>query len=312
MNYIDSLYGTLLIPEWTSDLIIHALEMHGEWGATEAELAASVIPTNAKLWDLGAFVGTFSLGVAQHTRLNSVIALEINPDLSIPLRYNLEKNLNVPSTVVSSGVGPEAGWLTALGSSIDNHGAQSFKFHIDETAEAIPCVSLPGLRALHGNYDAIKLDIEGMERAVLIGDSNYLREYKPVIWAECNEDRNSLELFSALKWLGYKISYVGFPAFREGNFMKENDLIYPLAYEAALLATADELLSDFSERFSRQEIIYRCIDSQFDLRRALYDTPRWGEKSWESLNRAELIARLGRVVQGSRLCDFLLPFKKSP
>lgn len=309
MSCIDTLYGPVDLPDWPNDLIVRALRTHGEWARTEAALAASVIPEGARLWDLGAFLGTFSMGVARHRQLSSVLAVEANPALADPLRANLTRNLDVPSVVFSGGIGPRPGWIGPSGTEVpdDNHGAQSFTFLTEPVEGAIACTALPALRARHGGYDVLKLDLEGMEREVMMGDRDYLRENQPVIWTECNEAMSSLSLYEALRWLGYRIGYVAFPAFRRDNFLNAADLIHPQAYEAALLAAPAALFDRFSPDAGKQEVIFRVIESTFDLRKALFDTPRWGHPEWQDLSRPELLARMGRIMQGSRLQEFLNP-----
>ncbi|MFD1794880.1 FkbM family methyltransferase [Paracoccus aurantiacus] len=309
METPDSLYGPLQLPDWPSDLIVRALRMHGEWAAIEAMLAATVVPESARLWDLGAFLGTFSMGVARSASLSSVLAVEANPELAAPLRANLETNLNVPVQVFSGGVGQSSGWIVPRneGALEANHGAQSFAFQEEPAPGAIACRALRDLRTGHGGYDFLKMDLEGMERQALIGDHEYIRENKPVIWAECNEEIASLDLFEALHWLGYRTVYVAFPAFRADNYRGAEDLLHPFAYEAALLAAPDDVLERFAPATVLDDIIVRPIAEKFDLRRALYDTPRWGRPDWQGLSRPEMLARMGRILHGVELKDFLKP-----
>lgn len=312
LNSMPSLYGELTIPDWPDDLILRSLRDLGEWAEVESQLLARLLPNAPRFWDVGAFLGTVSLGVARHCNLTSVLAIEANPALGGCLQSNLARNFAGPSKVVTAGVGPDEGWLSPVAQpelSV-NHGAQSYSFSVTRPAEvgpaAIPCKSLRQLRALHGDYDAIKLDVEEMESAVLLADQAYIRAHQPVIWAECNEALSSLDLFGALKWLGYAPLYVAFPVFRKANFRGRSELIYPMAYEAALVGAPVALVEAFDPRIVGEDIICRPVNTGFDLRRALFDTPRWCTPAWAAMNRAELIAELGRVKTGTQLSRFLL------
>jgi FkbM family methyltransferase len=313
-HIIPTLYGDLSVPDWPDDLIVRALQLHGEWAETEVRLLAQIMPQQANFWDVGAFLGTFSIGVARHCALASVLAVEANPTLGASLVQNLSLNLKVPAQIVNAGVGPKEGWLTPQCDPVlvSNHGSQAYDFSDRQTPNAIRCQSLRQLRHLYGDYDAIKLDIEGMERDVLLNDQDYIIQHQPVIWVECNETLASLDLFAALKWMGYAPLYLAFPAFRRGNHFVSTDLIYPMAYEAALLAAPSSLLETFAPDIAGEDVICRPISTGFDLRKALYDTPRWSQPDWVDMSRAELIARMGRMTRSSALKDFLRPAPTGP
>ncbi len=307
---VESLYGPLSCPDWPDDLILRTLRDHGEWGAVEAELAARILPEGGRLWDVGAFLGTFSLGVSRLRTPGSVLGVEANPDLLPHLGANLRQGLSCPSALVGAGVGMRPGWLSLVPESAGsgNRGAQSYRFHErpeEADGAAVPCRTLAQLREAHGDYDLLKLDIEGAELDAIRGDYRYLKERRPILWIECNETRASLEVLSALRSLDYEPLYIAFPAFRRANFKGDPDPIYPMAYEAALVAARPERLAAVDWAIAGEEIIVRPVATHFDLRRALFDTPRWSLRDWTDLGRAELIARLTRAHAGQGLGSFL-------
>ena len=310
---LDTLYGLLHVPDWSDDLIVRSLQKLGEWSAAEGILAGALLEPGEVLWDAGAFLGTFSLGVAVQNLPGKLLAIEANPAIVSPLERNLGL-LPCPAQLVSCGLGGRSGWLIPVADEdSQNHGATRYR-HSDQPAEggtAIRCCTLPELRAEHGPYDMLKLDLEGMELDALRGDIPFLQEQHPLIWAECNETQESLTLLGGLKWLGYDVLYVAFPAFRRANHHASDDLIYPMAYEAALVAGPTGRLTRLTERAASlvpgEDILCRPVATSFDLRSAMFDTPRWAKPEWTSLSRAELIARLGRVEKGIGLQVFLNP-----
>ena len=163
------------------------------------------------------------------------------------------------------------------------------------------------LRAVYGDYDCLKLDVEGMEFEALKSDFDYVKEKKPVIWAECNESHASLRILEAMLALGYQPLYVAFPAFRSDNFNRSPDLIYPMAYEAALVAAPPDRLADFDpvKVGSGHDIIRSYIRTEWDLRNALWHTPRWANTSVADMKKAELIALVGHMSRGETLDRFL-------
>lgn len=307
---LNTLYGMLHLPDWPGDLILRSLEQLGEWCAAEGILAGALLEPGEALWDAGAFLGTFALGASAQGAPGKVLAIEANPAIAEALEHNLVF-LPCPAQMVSCGLGARSGWLVPLDEDPQNHGATSYR-HSDrpvESGKAIRCRTLAELRAEHGPYDMLKLDLEGMELDALRGDIPFLQEHYPLIWAECNETQDSLTLLGGLKWLGYNVLYVAFPAFRKANYRASKDLIYPMAYEAALVAGPTERLERLAANAAAllpgEDILCRWIKTSLDLRAAMFDTPRWTRPEWIGLSRAELIARLGRVDQGLGLQRFL-------
>lgn len=307
---LDTLYGMLHVPDWTDDLIIRSLGQLGEWCAAEGILAGALLEPGETLWDAGAFLGTFALGAAAGTTPGKILAIEANPALADTLRQNLALS-PCPARVVSCGVAARGGWLVPHNEDPENRGATSYR-HSDQSPDSgavIRCCSLAELRAEHGPYDMLKLDLEGMELDALRGDIPFLQSRHPLIWAECNEAQESLSLLGGLKWLKYDVLYVAFPAFRKANYHGSEDLIYPMAYEAALVAGPAERLERLAARAASllpgEDIIWRPITTSFDLRRAMFDTPRWARPEWAGLSRVELVARLGRMERGIVLQGFL-------
>ena len=291
------------------DLISRSLSVLGEWCYAEPLLLAPMLNPDDLLYDVGGFLGTFSLGLAGLTPLAQIVAVEGNPLVQPLLKQNLAANAPCPVMVCSVAVGQREGWLKVDdGAASGNFGATAFVSATATDAGAVRATTLAHLRKEHGDYSVLKLDIEGMEREALLGDEAYIRKTQPVIWAECNETAASYDLLSALVWLGYEPIYIAFPAFRRKNFNISSDLIYPMAYEAALLAAPAGRLARFTGKVDSEEPIVRPVRGKHDLRMAMWSTPRWGNTDWASLSRPELYALLGHTMKGTVIEDFL-PFK---
>ncbi|MFP5258660.1 MAG: FkbM family methyltransferase [Acidobacteriota bacterium] len=303
---IRTIYGDIQMPESESDLISRFLLLYGEWSYVETQLLATVLEANDRVWDVGAFLGTFGMGLVSQAPVRFLLAVEAQASLMPLLRNNLEVNASCPFAVAHAAVTREVGPMRPVAQPDNvNFGATSFEPAAADNQESVPGLSLRALRAVNGDYDVLKLDIEGLEGQALRGDIQYLRDRKPVIWVECNETPSSLELFSLLRWLDYHPLYVAFPVFRKNNFNGCNTRIFPFAYEAALLAAPPNRLERFSTAVTTEECIVRPLESGFDLRKALWDTPRWGQSEWVGKSKAELIACMGRLVKGQQLKTFL-------
>ncbi len=314
MQEFITIYGKITAPDWSDDLILRSLANLGEWSYLEQQILARLVRAGDALWDGGAFLGTFGIGVAQIAAaagqpLSRLVAIEPGADLLPFLGRNLERNAPCDAWVVSCALGAEAGRLLPGETESGNHGALAFHHPGAKAAKAgakgVECQPPCHLRALHGGYDILKLDIEGMEHEALKGDFVYIRDHKPVIWAECNEAVSSLLLLDCLVAAGYSPCYIAFPAFRKANFRKQAELPYPMAYEAALLAAPPDRMAKLDVAGLGEEIIVRPVSSAWDLRQALWATPRWADPAWANASRAELVALLGRISRGEDLGRFL-------
>ncbi len=299
-------YGRLAVPDTESDLIGRFLFRYGEWAWLESVFAASVIPDGARVLDVGAFAGTFGLGVAQSRPLGFLCFVEANPVVAPLLKRNVTDKTHCPSMVLEALVaGPEARAGTGHSQS-GNLGSMSFSVGDDpDTPGATRAVTLADLRAEHGAFDLIKLDIEGMELEALRGDADFLANGKTTLWIEANEDPGSLEVARMLLSWNLELFYFAFPAFNPNNFNGDPESVFPFAFEAGLLAapaTSPSLSPELKDAGCILKPV-RCVD---DLKNALWRTPRWGMTEWESATTTEELAALaGRSIRGEAYAEFL-------
>lgn len=307
MGHFQTIYGEISTPETPDDLIVRSLKLYGEWSLTEQHLLAPLIRAEDRFWDVGAFLGTFGLGLTRMAKAppSFLLSVEPNPEILPHLQDNLRRNAPCKFEVAACAAGGENQYLSRRpGAGDGNAGAISYQ-PASTPENAVHCRTLEDLRSQYGDYDVLKLDVEGMENAAIRGDIEFIKQNRPVIWAECNEIPESVVLLETLVWLGYEPLYVGFPAFRSKNFNRSTQKIFPLAYEAGLLAAPKERLDQFTGQAEAEDIIIRPVKTSFDLRRALWVTPRWSMPEWTTLSRAELIATLGRMESHQTLETFL-------
>src|SRR5262249_13988082 len=62
-------YGVLTVPNTSTDVIGRFLARYGEWAWDEVSFLAPLLPNGAHVLDVGAFVGTFGLGLALRREL---------------------------------------------------------------------------------------------------------------------------------------------------------------------------------------------------------------------------------------------------
>ncbi|MBS1103306.1 FkbM family methyltransferase [Gluconobacter sp. Dm-62] len=282
----ETRYGKLKVPDLKHDLIGRFLDYYGEWAFNEVRFCASLLDDGARVLDIGAFIGTFGLGVASLRRLTSLCAVEGNPELIPFLSANIALAAHHPEiSVINAIVAPENYEVHGHYGQDENLGSTSFVY--DEAIADIPddvpakaTSTLTRLRQEKGPFDLIKIDAEGMEYAILADDRDFIATGESLIWIECNEEKTSLDCADLLLGLGLKLHYFAFPAHNSDNHRGQTAPLMPWAYEAGLLASRDQSIPELDETLSRNLCILKKITSREALRRALWETPRWAPAEW--------------------------------
>ncbi|WP_250518287.1 MULTISPECIES: FkbM family methyltransferase [unclassified Caballeronia] len=305
MPKIVTRYGELETLDPKQDLICKILAKYGEWAQYEVRFVASALPDNARIADVGAFLGTFSLGVAQLTKVAFACLVDANPAVVPLLRHNIEKNLAAEHVVVEGVVGASG---SAPNGFVDPANAGSFSLVANrENRVSAPAaqraVSLSELADQYGPFDLIKLDAEGMEREIIESSLDYTASSNASLWIECNETPESLNLAELLLQQGYRLSYVAFPALSPTNFNQCEEIDFPFAYEAGLWATrgASPVLD---ASLVEAGCVLKVIDSKEALRHAMWTTPRWAPKDWEGHDKEEIVAMAAHALLGESIGDY--------
>lgn len=315
MAEVDTRYGTLTVPDTATDLIGRFLDRYGEWAWEEARFVAGTLPRDrVRILDAGAFIGTFGLGIALQRHVDHLCLIEANSALIPLLEENVARNHKGTFSVIEGILGwPACTFHDGLCDPC-NLGATSFVAGGDsatpspgsQTVFQQRLVTLAELRAVHGAFDLVKLDLEGMELGVLESDAEHLRCGETSIWVECREDPISLDIAALLLSWGLDLYYFAFPAHNPDNFLGDTVSILPLAYEAGILA-APKTPPVLDEEMLRHGCILRRVNHQDDLKEALWRTPRWGERDWVGLGAAEVVALAVHRLRGEEYETYLCP-----
>jgi FkbM family methyltransferase len=163
---------------------------------------------NSVAIDVGANIGNHSIFFSNFLTDN-VISVDPNPSVIEVLRRNLEKNANnFTIETVALGEASGSGRIVQPQHSTKNIGEA--KVLSDEDG-AIKIVTLDqmtdqqlGRGEKKGNVSLIKIDVEGMELAVLKGSSNILETHKPQLFVEAQTESEFRKLENYLSEFGYK------------------------------------------------------------------------------------------------------------
>ena len=289
---IHTRYGRMIVPDPDQDIVARFLLEQGEWAELETEFLRELIEDGARIADIGAFVGTFGLSMQAKKKLASICFVEANPEIFPLLRENVENNCRVDHAAVEAIVSPQD--FRANGSR-DHHNIGSASFLPGNLDPGRVEVRLPDRRCTlwqleqeHGPFDLIKLDVEGMELAILADAPEIVKRENAVLWMECNEHERSLELTDFLLSQDRRVYYFAFPSFNPDNFCASTEPIFPFAYEAGLLACSTE--PKLAATLIAKGCLLRPISSREDLANALLHTPRWAPEEWWGLPREQVVA----------------------
>lgn len=188
------------------------------WGAYDARLRdflGSALAPSATAIDVGANVGVHTLAMARAVRGGRVVACEPSPAVVERLRANVALNGLANVTVEPVAVSDRRGDVTLAVPAPGESNQGTARVMRDPGAPGsvtVPAVTLDSLveSAALDRVDLIKIDVEGLDTAVLRGASGMLARWRPVLvfeydprsWGEAG-----YELSSTLRMLeeaGYR------------------------------------------------------------------------------------------------------------
>jgi FkbM family methyltransferase len=284
--------GRMLVPDPGHDIIARFLAEQGEWAELELEFIRQFLPDNGRLADIGAFVGTFGLGVQRLASVGGICFVEANPEIFPLLDENVRRNCKAQAVALNALVAPSG---FHGGGSRDAHNFGSASFVAGENNASRVGVSLPRsqltlaeLDRAHGPFDLIKLDVEGMEAAILGGERALLSRPAATFWIECNESERSLETVDVLLSQERPVYYFAYPSFNPDNFARAKKPIFPFAFEAGLVVTSQTPV--LPDELARKDCFLRRITSRDDLAAAMRHTPRWAPPEWWGRPVSQIVA----------------------
>ena len=307
VNVISTRYGEISVPTESEDLIVQFLTHYGEWAYLVAQFIASFLPKKARVLDIGAYLGTFSLGLAQIVDLEFVAMVEANP-IAIKFLEQNASNLHCPYAVIEAlVVDPRAGNISEGWAATGNMGSASYVnqpnsdvVRIEPSRERL---QVQDLVHRFGPLHLVKMDVEGMEKQLVSSYPRLLSDAETLLWLECTESPASLALCQLLLDTGRPLTYFAWPSHNANNYSNASEKIFSFAHEAGLLLGAEP--KPLTREQQKAECIVRRIFTLEDLYEAMWSTPRWAPPEWDQFNRSQLAAVAGNTLLGKRRETFL-------
>ncbi|MCB1957747.1 MAG: FkbM family methyltransferase [Rhodocyclaceae bacterium] len=185
------------------DCIGAALEHFGEFSPAEASLLVSLLSPGDIAIDAGAHVGCFTIPMARRVGPQGrILAFEPQAAVFELLGANLSLNGLCNVDLRCAALGATAGRAAIRAPDYDRPGNFGDVGLLPEgRGEPVPVTTIDalGLPACR----LIKADIQGMERALLLGARDTLARHRPLLYLENDRHDGSRALLQLLQDLGY-------------------------------------------------------------------------------------------------------------
>jgi FkbM family methyltransferase len=181
---VQSIFGPLAA--FAGDFATRQIEQFGAHTRNEVALLQSFVKAGDLIYDVGAHIGTFAIPLALAAGENGqVIAIEADAENFALLRQNLV------SLGLQSRVTPHLGVAGGCGARhhrvrVDRHTSATY-FMPDAEGAAMPAIILDDLQDRsepRRRVAVIKIDVEGMELAVLRSAEGTIARDRPVLYVE--------------------------------------------------------------------------------------------------------------------------------
>lgn len=257
MSIIQTRYGAFTIID-TDSVISASLRLYGEWAQTEIDLLAHFIQPNTVVVDVGAFIGT-------HARAFSALVGESGKVLSFEPHHEtyrvLLENANLASTpniqVLNCALGAADANVTVPPLHFDDRGnfgaAQLDAMNKPLAAGEIISITTLDSFALE-RVGFIKIDVEGMEIAVLNGAIATIARCSPVIFAECNSLEASYPIIQWCREKNYLVYGIISSAYNVHNFAGSVENMFGAAQETGLLLIPEEQYAQYATVLDQQKL----------------------------------------------------------
>lgn len=215
----DCRYGKMLFNR-NDRYVGKSLNLYGEYSEAEIDLFRQVVKPGSLVVEVGANLGTHTLFFARQVGLDgAVVAFEPQRVVFQSLCANMALNSVTNVQCFQKAVGEKPGEI--LVPSLDstreeNYGGLSLEG--SQQGESTPLVTIDSLNL--GRCALLKVDVEGMERQVLVGAAQTIARCRPILYVENDRRERAAELVRFIDGLEYAMYWHLPPLFNPDNFLR--------------------------------------------------------------------------------------------
>lgn len=208
-----------------------SLDIYGEYSESEISLFREIVVPDSIVVEAGANIGTHTLFLARAVGPSGMVhAFEPQRRIHQMLCANLALNEIGNTRTYQAGLGSIKDkiemWEPDLESTINLGGIPIGQIEGEVRHDIVDIMTLDELDL--PRVDFLKIDVEGMERDVLLGASSTIQRCRPIIYLENDRSEKSPALIQTLFDLGYRAWWHRALFFNPANF--QNNEANPFGY----------------------------------------------------------------------------------
>lgn len=220
---------------------------YGEFSELETELFRQICGLGDFVVEVGANIGAHTLSLAQIVGPAGVVhAIEAQAIVHQTLCANMALNsvTNVRCHWVAAGERSGTVRIPAINYAQSGNfgGVEIDKF---ESGEPVALVRLDDLLDL-ARCRLLKLDVEGMEAAVLRGATGLIAAHRPILYVENDRLEKSQELIELIRGFGYRLWWHMPPLFNPNNHFGNRNNVFGRVVSVNMLCVHESWDTNFS------------------------------------------------------------------
>jgi len=203
-----------------------SIEAYGEYSGLEVSVFDQLLSAGQVVIDAGANIGVHTLFFARKVGPQGrVLAFEPQRLVFQSLCGNMALNSISNVYCWNMGLGEQPG--QAAVPLLDPRRPENFggvTLDGDADGEIVAVTTIDNFDL--PQCDFIKIDVEGMEEAVLRGAEQTIRRHQPILYLECDRAERETSLLPYLDSLGYRMFWHLPPLFNPNNFHENDENIF--------------------------------------------------------------------------------------
>lgn len=228
-NYTKKCRYGMMIYNKNDAYIGKSLDLYGEFSEEEVDLFRLFIKEEMFVFDIGANIGTNTISFSKLVgEFGKVFAYEPQRIIFQTLCGNLAINSITNVYCFQKALGYTQGIAEIMVPDYTKHnnfgGMKVEEFNNSENHEKVEVIPFDSLNT--DKCDFIKVDIEGMERAFLLGAEKTINKFRPIMYLEDNMEKPEESFLDILNNLDYVYFRHIVPLYNDNNFFGNTQNVF--------------------------------------------------------------------------------------
>ena len=218
-----------------------ALELYGEYSEDEMALFSALVSVGGDVIEVGANIGAHTVPLAKVVQDAMLHAFEPQPVVFQNLCANLSINCCENVLAWPFAVGGAPGRLSVPNVNYADHGNFGAVSLMQEgDGFEVSVITLDDYARNLESVCLLKVDVEGMEREVILGARETIKRLRPVLYVENDRVGKSKALIEVCWEMGYRLYWHTPMLYNPENYFHNTDNIYKNIAAFNMLCIPDE------------------------------------------------------------------------